>query len=221
MTPIKLNNEKLQTLLSNITDEFFQPKVTNLLSDQIYYKRDNLIPGIHSCSDEYFNKARTFNITEYGYPRACYGVSESALNHNVYDSFDDIRKKIKKISTFLGTERLALSMLYPDDGFIGWHHNGNAPGYNILLTYSKDGDGYFKYYDYKTEDFVVLQDKQGWNVRVGYYPDQYKEPDRVFWHCAKTTKQRITIAWVIDHRKMWENLIDDISGGDYNRSDLG
>lgn len=220
MYPIRLNNKKLTSLLLNITDEYFSDEIVNLFSTENFIKEDDLIPEFHSCSDEYFNKARTFPIPEYGFPRSCNGVSESALNAGNYDTFDSIRKKIKKISSFLGTQRLALSMLYPDEGYIGWHHNGNAPGYNILLTYSKDGDGYFKYYDYETEDFVILQDNPGWNVRVGYYPDQRKQPDKIFWHCAKTVKQRITMAWVIDHKNMWENLIDDISGGDYDKSKL-
>jgi hypothetical protein len=35
---------------------------------------------------------------------------------------------------------------------------------------------------------------------------------------AETKKQRITLAWVLDYKDMWANLIDDITQGDYDQS---
>jgi hypothetical protein len=133
---------------------------------------------------------------------------------------EPIRNIVDKIGLYLGTPTNALTMAYPDKGFIGWHHNGNAPGFNILMTYSQDGDGCFKYYDCFEKKIVTMPDVVGWSVKVGYYPDERKETERVYWHCAETKKQRISVAWVINHRPMWENMIDSITEGDFDKSVL-
>lgn len=219
MRDIKLSNERLATLLSSITDLFYNGEVKDLVFNYEAVK-DPRIEDLHPCSMEYFDKARTFSIEEYGFPQACKGVSESSLHPQDYDKLATVRKKVSRISNFLGTPVNALVMSYPDNGYIGWHHNGNAPGYNVLLTHSQDGKGKFSYYDYATDSVVHLQDKPGWNVRVGYYPNQYTEPERVFWHAADTEKQRITLAWVINHKDMWKNMIDEITGGDYDKAIL-
>lgn len=218
MDQILLKQKKLQGLLTSLTDEFLNDTIIELCNQKKYIKKDDLIPEeIHPCSAEYFNRARTKEIRNYSFPRASRGISDGMLSPNDYTKYDTIRSSMQKMVKYLGVTCNALSMIYPDNGYIGWHHNGNAPGYNILLTYSIDGDGNFKYYDYQTKDFVILQDNPGWNVRVGYYPDQNKFPEKVFWHCAETKKKRITVAFVINHKGMWTDLIEEISGGDYDK----
>ena len=221
MDQIPIKQKKLQEVLDSLTDDFLNDTIIDLCNTEMYVTKDSLISEeIHPCSDEYFNKARTFPVPQYAFPRACRGISENALHASDYGKYDTIRNSMKKMVKYLGVTRNALSMVYPDNGYIGWHHNGNASGFNILLTYSIDGDGYFKYYDYSSENFVVLQDNPGWNVRVGYYPDENKHPDKVFWHCAETKKKRITAAFVIQHRGMWEDFIEEISCGEYDKSIL-
>lgn len=220
MNPIKLKNQTLIKLLSNITKEFYSEQVVSLLSSGNYKREDEDIPNINSCSEEYFIKARTFPIELYAFPRSAIGVNNDTLLPKNYDSFDNIRKKLLLVGNFLGTHQVALSMLYPDNGYIGWHHNGNAPGYNILFTYSQDGDGYFKYYDYKTESFVTINDNPGWNAKVGYYPDEKIQPEKVFWHCAETKLRRITIAFVVKNKKLWENMIENVCEDDFDRKIL-
>lgn len=219
MHQIKLKQNQIIKSLSNITDIFFKQSIIDLANDKRYLRKDPSIDSsIHPCSDEYFEKARTFPIKDYGFPRACVGVSGSAIIDYMphFDMFEEIRLAMDKFVINIGASCNALSMLYPDNGYIGWHHNGNAPGYNILFTYSIDGEGYFKYYDYSTKSFVILQDNPGWNVRVGYYPDENKYPEKIFWHCAETKQRRITIAFVVNSKSMWENLIDYISEGDFD-----
>lgn len=220
MVDIPLNSQRLIKLLSNTTDHFNTEAIQRAVKD-VGELKDKIIPNIHPYSEEYFQKAFVHKpLTDYGWPRAHLGVNGIASVDNHYSSFDVIRQRVSRISNFLGATANALIMVYPDNGYIGWHHNGNAPGYNVLLTYSQDGDGAFTYYDYATKTIKHLQDKPGWNARVGYYPNEKDHPDKVFWHAAITKKQRVTLAWIINHKDMWTSMINEITCGDYDKSIL-
>lgn len=221
MKSIKLNNSRLETLLSSTIDLFYNDTVRKLCK-KIPDKKDDLISNLDPCSDEYLAEAFKLKLYDFGFPRAMRGIGSRDMekidpNNSVVQMFP---KGIGRISRFLGSPNNALSMYYPENGFIGWHHNGNAPGYNILMTYSKDGDGGFSFWDYATKSIKTIPDKKGWAVKVGYYPNQREEPERAYWHMAKTTNERITIAWVINQKEMWKNMIDEITHGDYDHDDV-
>ena len=221
MKNVKLNNKRLMTQLSNITEMFFTDDVKKAV-ETTPERTDKLIPDLHACSEEYLFEAFKKPIPAFGYPRGVWGLGmKEETRHPAFEAIaEPIRKKVNRLGQFLGTPNNALLMAYPDNGYIGWHHNGNASGYNVLLTYSQDGDGNFSYWDYGTKSIKVLQDVPGWQVRVGFYPHQDKQRDKVFWHMAETKKQRITLAWVINHKPMWESMINEISLGDYDPSIL-
>ena len=63
------------------------------------------------------------------------------------------------LKTELGTSN-ALSQLYPPEGFIAWHNNANAVGYNLIFTWSETGEGWFKYLD-KYGNEILITDKKG------------------------------------------------------------
>lgn len=214
---IPLNNTRLTKHLQNVIDGLFvSPKIKQILS-KVKKFNDNLLPNSNPVSEDYLFEAFKQKISDYGFPRSCKGTG---MGKNVmdfgYEEFLETQKKISKVGMFLGTPNNALTMFYPDNGFIGWHHNGNAPGYNILLTYSQDGNGCFKYWDYNKKEVVVHKDPIGWSVKVGYYPNERTETDRVFWHAAETSKARLSIAWVMNQRDMWVNMINDISCNQYD-----
>lgn len=221
MKSIKLKNGRLETLLSNTIELFYNDSVREL-SKTLPDRKDKLIPDLDPCSDDYLFTAFKLKLSDYGYPRALRGTPQADMEKMRPENktIAKLPVAISRISRFLGSPNNALSMYYPEDGFIGWHHNGNAPGYNILMTYSIDGDGGFSFWDYDTKSIHTIPDKKGWSVKVGYYPNERKEADRVYWHMAKTKKERITIAWVINQKEMWKNMIDEISQGDYNRDDV-
>lgn len=219
MKPVLLKNQRLQALLSDTINLFFNGRMKQLTTG-VSPRHDDLIPAYHPCSNEYLYEAFKHDPRHYGFPRALHGIGSKDVGPRDWDLLKPIHDRISQIGMYLGTPNNALSMSYPDNGFIGWHHNGNAPGYNILLTYSQDGDGHFSYWDYNTKSVVRLQDEPGWQVRVGYYPRIDKERDRIFWHMAETKKQRITLAWVLNHRDMWENMIYELSNGDYDPDNL-
>lgn len=221
MKSIKLKNPRLENLLSGTIDLFYNDSVREMCKI-VPAKKDNLIPNLDPCSDEYLYEAFKLKLRDFGYPRALHGIGRGDMERIKPNNakVQLLAKSVGRISRFLGTQYNALSMYYPENGFIGWHHNGNASGYNILITYSIDGDGGFSYWDYKTKSIMTIPDKIGWSVKVGYYPNERKEPERVYWHMAKTKKERITIAWVLNQKDMWKNMIDEITGGDYDHEDV-
>jgi len=207
----------LEKILSGITKKVFNDEVIPELTARVPHIKCTKIPALHPTSHEYFDKAKNeFEVPVWGYPRGVKGLGtgEFEARQSRY-FFDIIHKDITKIKNYLGALDTALCMFYPEDGYIGWHHNGNAEGYNILFSYSIDGDGRFEYYDYKTKSIQQIQDKPGWNVKCGYYPSDKREPERVYWHAAATKNPRLSIAFIINNRDMWINMIDVITKGDY------
>lgn len=214
---IPLNNKRLNQLLDRVIERVYKPEYVRVITNARPHQ-DTLQPDIYACSDEYLHKAFKLPVTEYGFPRSAHGMGMKEVAPEIHQFFEPIQKLVEKIGLYIGTPTNALVMAYPDNGFIGWHHNGNAPGFNILMTYSQDGDGCFKYWDREKNEIITMPDQPGWTVKVGYYPSDRKkeERDKVYWHCAETKKQRISLAWVIDHRPMWENMINSITDGSFD-----
>ena len=141
-----------------------------------------------------------------GYPEKTHGIDLVFC-----DSTDDnIRKRIRQVdmdfNSVLGSERCAVKMYYPEGGYMGWHNNHNASGYNILFSYTKNGNGFFRY---KTDKLITMDDSPGWTAKVGYYGNN-DEPDKLFWHCARAYEDRLTLGFVIPDKNFWEMMIEDI-----------
>jgi hypothetical protein len=117
--------------------------------------------------------------------------------------------------TELGVRYNALFAIYPPGGYISWHNNQNAPGYNVLLTWSENGDGYWEHLDPKTNKIERINDVPGWQCKYGYYGTYEEGMDNVLYHAAATNCWRATIAFVFDKneggRMMSEMLIEEIS----------
>lgn len=216
---IPLKSPRLIKYLQSITNILYKDEYKKLIG-KTRIRNDNLIPDLYACSEDYLRKAFTLKVQDYGFPRSSLGLGVREFDPDLLKVTEPIHNLVEKIGQNLGSPNNALTMAYPDKGFIGWHHNGNAPGYNILMTYSQDGNGCFKYYDRINDSVVVMPDQPGWTVKVGYYPSEKNETDRVYWHCADTAKQRISVAWILNHRTMWENMIDSISDGTFDKSVL-
>lgn len=185
---------------------------------------DKLMSGLHPASDEYLFAALKLSEQEFGYPRKTAGFSATV---NMRDPFSSLEKDLKeydklskRISNFLGAPINAVAVLYPENGWMGWHHNGNAPGYNILFSYSVSGEGSFDYWDMKNNKIVEMKDSPGWNVKVGRFPGYRDGKDKLFWHRAKTQTPRITIAWILDQKELWIDMIKEISDNNFDQSIL-
>lgn len=117
---------------------------------------------------------------------------------NLNEGYSDIDRKVQTLKHYLQASHKALVAYYPNNGYISWHHNGNASGYNILFTYCVDNLGCFRYYNGSIIDIV---DAPGWTAKINYFPNSTLTDD-VFWHCAKTINPRISIAFHIEHNQI-------------------
>jgi hypothetical protein len=172
---------------------------------------------------------------EVGYPPDSRGVD--FLQEKAYrcmemgDMSFDTYKKVKAAGDELddwmdrnvGFRNPALKMYYPEDGYIAWHHNGNANGYNILFTYKFpdcNQKSYWRHVDptgNKTEipdpkKIVTIEDVPGWHCKTGYY-GRKEEPERLLWHSA-FGGPRITLGFIVYDERMWLDVLDELADWD-------
>ncbi|NBS71779.1 hypothetical protein EBT31_23120 [bacterium] len=166
------------------------------------------ITADYACSDEYLNIMQNKPVD--GFPERTRGVDLMKFNPPYQSLRDALRMLDDNLLAWTGSRNNAVKMLYPKTGFMGWHHNANAPGYNILLSWSKEGKGYFRYQDPITKEIVTMHDTPGWTCKAGYY-GSFKEPDKIYWHCANAEEEeRLTLGYIIPHEGMWQSMVDDI-----------
>jgi hypothetical protein len=201
-------------------DKKIDPELLDLLNefkDCVYANIDKATP--HGKPDEnqyhteleYLNeiKEKDSRNEHEGFPEIIY--TYSLRPEYVTEDFNDKLNKIKfDITNFLGARNQAVALYYPENGYMGWHHNANARGFNILISHSEDGKGFFKYQDPATKEIVTMHDSVGWNFKVGYYGG-WNEPDKIFWHCARTfDTPRLTLGYIIPNEDMWNGMAEDI-----------
>ena len=106
----------------------------------------------------------------------------------------------------LGVQQNALFCYYPEDGYIGWHDNRDAPGYTILFNWSKGGDAFYRYRDWKTGLVHTIHDRPGWTCKTGWYGPG----DKSTFHCALTNEPRWSIAFYARNETMRDQIIDQL-----------
>jgi hypothetical protein len=115
-----------------------------------------------------------------------------------------------KLMTELSAKKNTLVTCYPPGGFISWHNNANASGYNLILSWSENGDGWFDYWDADKKERVRIPDHAGWQAKMTYF-GSYKEPDYLCYHAASTNCLRLSIAYVWGpHETVWQEVIQDL-----------
>jgi len=158
-----------------------------------------------------------------GYPAT---IKSYSLQHNTFlinDSHNParVRQSLKEIWDCLETletkyclKTNALFAVYPPGGFIAWHNNANASAYNVIFTWSETGEGDFSYLDRRKSKIIKMQDKPGWQCKLGYFAAYQDNPADLVYHCAKTECWRMTISFVFDRseqsQKLQEWIIEDI-----------
>ena len=158
-------------------------------------------------SEEYFE---TINQEIHvGYPEVSYVVDYNDMKSTPLEWRDKIVGFSRKFKNILSSPAFAANLYYPSGGYMGWHNNHNASGYNILLSYAKNGDGFFRYKDPKTLQTITIEDKPRWTAKVGYYGSK-DEKDKIYWHCARAYEDRLTLGFIIPNESMWKMMIDDI-----------
>jgi hypothetical protein len=187
--------------LNEFSDWFFKQDRTSFKMKSVNVTRDQ------AMSLSYLHAQQQKGESVDGYPESAEGLDLQYMQGYDLDKFyPAITKTDTDLRNFLGAKACALKMYYPAGGFIDWHTNANAYGYNVLFTYSTTGDGAFLFQHPITKEIVELHDKPGWNMKVGMYDKLGGYP---LWHAAYTNCERLTWAYILDEIG-WMNLVDDI-----------
>lgn len=199
---------ELLSILDSFRIWFFQQDISKIKID----RRDDFKKNLSyiECTEKPYLLDALSTPERFGFPRDCYGVDMNTQPRNVPSHMHPTLRKVDDdLMTFLGARSNALKMYYPPTGFIGWHNNGNAPGYNIVITYNSEGNGSFYSYDAKNDEIIEYKDKKGWSVKVGYF-GHFKEPEKIYWHSARTECDRLTLSYIIYDKNLWENMVEEI-----------
>jgi hypothetical protein len=159
-------------------------------------------------SPEYLDEMIAKGDEFIGFPEASYG--QDLIDRNASPFYSDCWDIRQELGELLVSPTCAVMMYYPENGFMSWHNNWNCPGYNILLSWSETGNGFFRYKNPTNGNITTMYDSPGWTAKVGYFGEKL-EPESIVWHCARTYEPRLTLGYVIPDKNMWEMMIDDIS----------
>ena len=210
MRTVYLKNKKLVETLNAFSSWMFSQDSS--VMNNLYFGNKQT-SAERACSYEYLTEAQSKDIAEYGYPETSFGFDlHTASSVDRPDGWKEVSDKLNyDIISILGVEFNALMMYYPEDGYIGWHHNANCSGQNLIMTYSPPGGkGYFEYQDPISKEFIRIPDPEGWSIKVGYF-GEFSEPDKIIWHCARSIDTpRLTVSYVIRDQWMWEEMVQDI-----------
>lgn len=212
MKKISLKNENIKETLYGFSDWFFAQDLSVLEDTNNWdgYKD----PYRESISLEYMESLIAKGEDHVGYPESLGGVEigvPTLRKQFMQDFSDPLKLVLFKMTELLSAKSNVLCAYYPEDGYIGWHNNWNASGYNMLFTFSETGDGYFMYRDPLTHEIVKMSDEKGaWTCKAGYYGG-VEETDKHFWHAADSNGgRRLTFAYLIPDQTMWEMAIEDV-----------
>ena len=198
MTEVIIRNKHILSILDSYVEEFYHLKEGyDLTEHYVFSTKKDTERGEEFCSRRYLDYKR--DPARYdqhsGYPEAHWAMPVGRLAQSDPDHWLEFRDKVKYgFALEIGAHTSALLNYYPPGGFVGWHTNWNANAYQILFTWSKDGKGYFRYWDNEKQEIVEIQDRPGWQCRW-YYFGHKDEPEHHCWHSAYAETDRITLAY--------------------------
>lgn len=188
------NKEFLEVLESFSTEMLSKPSYDNP-EYSTYVEPEDIHRGEYYCSREYLEECLSRDKLV-GPPDRYFAQPIATMVRKDPEMWGEFMQKVKyDFAQEIGAHTSALLSYYPPGGFVGWHTNYDANAYQILFTWSENGDGYFEYYDKKTDEIVRIQDVPGWQCRHYYFGAEAEE-DLHCWHAAYNgTGQRITLAY--------------------------
>lgn len=221
---IELNNPEVLEILNGwsdfIQEGFKSGELPSLNVTEPDHTRDRWL------ADDYMHRIIDRGEAHNGFPESMRSYSgiqpDSYIPREGKEKLDKIQLELwekyrdkvaefnEEMMTTISAKRNALAGIYPPGGWIGWHNNANAHGYNILFTWSETGDGWFDYWDLEKQERVRIQDVPGWQAKMTYF-GPYDDPDKLCYHAAYTDCYRITVAFVFDEAdEFWEEVIEDL-----------
>ena len=95
----------------------------------------------------------------------------------------------------IGANQSTLLNYYQGWGGVGWHTNYKSAGYQVVLTWSRLGDGCFSWYDPKTDTVHMEHDRPGWQARWFYFGNKEGPVENHCWHSMWTNCDRFTLCY--------------------------
>lgn len=193
MSEITIRNPEFLKILDSFVEEFF---AMDNYDDEKYWafsSEQDKSRGEYYCSREYLDECLSLpNLI--GPPERHFAQPISKMVR-ADEKWRPFMQRVKyDFASEIGAHTSALLSYYPKGGFVGWHTNYDATAYQVLFTWSKTGNGYFKYYDKEKDEIVTIQDKAGWQCRHFYFGPE-DEPHNLCWHSAYAGEDRITLAY--------------------------
>jgi hypothetical protein len=180
----------------NFLDEFIKDYNTLKINNNISIYPNNE----HNCSDDILfdliNKPNEFeNLQKANENKKLIHLERKLIQKYNSKLVYFLQKKFPHSSILLSG-----NFLYPKNGYMGWHTNADTPYLRCYITYSENGDSYFKYYDQLTKKTIVDMDNIGWTLR--YFKISNKS-DELLWHCVYSNTNRISIGYrIINNLKL-------------------
>jgi len=209
MNSIPIVNRQLVQILNNFKDEILSNDLSklnfrqrNATKDNHYFSSIDLLNDLKNQEMiDHTKNAKLVNIDN-----TFLKEINSKLDADL-DEWDEQKGYIVPKSSVRKKmfDQKVLGVIYPASGYMSWHTNSDDFGHNVLLTWSENGNGFFRYQDPITKKIVTMQDKPGWNCKVGYF-GKHTEPDKLFWHCCSTDELRISVAWIFPTAEVASNF---------------
>lgn len=193
MSEVVIRNKELLETLNGFVDDFFSNGEYTHPDYWVYSSEEDRSKGEYYCDEEYLRECLSRD-TLVGVPDRHWAQPISKMVR-VDPKWKPFMQKVKyDFASELGAHTSALLSFYPPGGYVGWHTNYDATAYQVLFTWSKTGNGYFRYYDKATDEIVTIQDVPGWQCRHYYFGPE-DEPHNHCWHAAYAGDERITLAY--------------------------
>lgn len=214
MRSVNIKNNEILNILNEFKNIWWNKRETDLTKFKLTCEEANRRDYI---STEYKNKIINMSSAHDGYPEKLKGYNikldfDNNLKFSDTTINNDYIKINEKLQQILGTRHNALCSIYPPGGFISWHNNANASSYNLIFTWSENGDGYWKHVDPYTGKDIIVPDLPGWQCKAFYFGAYEDGPENLVYHMASTDCWRMTVSYIFDryHKQFWEDVIEEI-----------
>lgn len=216
MKSVKLENTRVSNILEDFKNIWWDKK--EIINDIYVFPHTDFSSVLENrekyISDQYKKEIMERGNAHNGYPeQVCAWPLAQSRDSEYFKKYSDTNEKLQ---IELGTRHNALCSVYPPGGYISWHNNANASAYNIILTWSENGDGWFKYVDPNTNETITVPDVAGWQAKAFYFGSYEDDPKHLVYHAASTDCWRMTISYTFDrdHKDFWEEAIEEMEIND-------
>lgn len=218
MNNVNINNSEVLNALNNYKDFIMNNNIQDNLHLMCSDKKDK---AEYYIGEEHRKLIISKGEAHDGFPEIMHsftGLMPSKDGHFNASNTPAKTQKFTDASSRLNSELMqllsartnTLNTVYPPGGFISWHNNANASGFNVLFSWSETGEGWFEYWDMKKQEKVRIDDVPGWQCKMGYFGPYYK-PETLCYHTAYTKCWRISVGFVFaEADNIWKEVIQDI-----------